>query len=149
MSMLILSILFGLAITLCLEAWIYMLLKRHSLKLLLIVTLMNLVLNPTMNIILYYFGNDQTTYWIIVALYEVGTTIVESLIVFLFMRFKYYKVLLIALFANAASFIVGLALAPTYNYLVVAIILTICFFIGYLVIYFLTIKAHINTQKDN
>ncbi len=146
--MFILSILLGLAITLCIETYIYLILKWRDLKLLIIVTVMNLALNPLMNIILSYFGQNQFTYWLILSIYEVSTIFIESLIIYLFMRFKYFKILLIALAANISSFLVGLALSPLFQIQIVAIILTIIFFLGYLAIYFICISFYISKHKE-
>ena len=147
--MFILSILFSLAITLCVETYIYLLLKWRSLKLLIVVSLANLILNPLMNTILYYFADNQYTYWLILSIYEVGTVFIESSIIFLTMRFKYFKILLIAFIANLASFLIGLALSPVYENYVITIVLTVLFLLGYLFIYFLTIGFYLQKQKDN
>ena len=143
-----LSILLSLAMTICIETYIYLLLKWRDLKLLAIVTLMNLILNTSMNIILIYCGNNQFTYWLILSIYEVSTIFIESLIIYLFMRFKYFKILLIALAANISSFLVGLALSPLFEYQIAAIILTIVFFLGYLAVYFICISFNISKHKE-
>lgn len=137
----VLSILLSLAITLCIETWIYMLLKRFSLKLFFVASAMNLILNTTMNVLLVLFGTETLSYWLILSAYEVGTIFMESLIIFLFFGFKYFKTLLVALIANVSSFVVGLALGPVHSNNVLAIIFTSLFFLGYLVLYALTIKA--------
>ena len=131
----ILSILFSLSITLLIETGIYMILKHRDLKLLLVVSLMNLILNPAMNIIFYFAIPDERTYWIALAIAEVSTTLIESLIVFLFMRFKYPKVLLFAFLANLASLSIGLLLRPVYETKTTIIVLTSLFFLGYLFTY--------------
>ena len=59
----LLHIFLSLAITLFLETGVYMILKNHDLKLLLIVSLMNIALNGAMNIILTYVVKDVNTYW--------------------------------------------------------------------------------------
>ena len=102
-----LSIIFPLAVTLVIETGLYMILKHRVLKLFLVVGIMNLVLNPTMNIILLLCGDTQFKYWLILIIGEVSTTFLESLIVYLFMRFKYLKILLFAVIANLGSFLVG------------------------------------------
>lgn len=143
-----LYILLSLAMTICIETYIYLLLKWRDLKLLAIVTLMNLILNTSMNIILIYCGNNQFTYWLILSIYEVSTIFIESLIIYLFMRFKYFKIMLIALAANISSFLVGLALSPLFQIQIVAIILTIIFFLGYLAIYFICISFYISKHRE-
>ena len=46
--MFILSLIFPLAVTLVIETGVYMILKHRDLKLFLVVSMMNLILNPTM-----------------------------------------------------------------------------------------------------
>lgn len=144
--MFILSLIFPLAVTLLIETGIYMILKHRDLKLFLVVSLMNLVLNPTMNIILLLFGDTQLKYWIILILGEILTTVIESLIVFLFMKFKYLKILLFAVTANLASFLLGLALEPLYGSKTLIIIFSIVFLLGYLAIYLVVL---VSTIKKN
>ena len=142
-----LSILFSLAITLCVETWIYMLLNRSSLKLFLVVSLMNLVSNTSMNIILTIFGTSDLAYWLILSIYEVMTTLVESLVIFLIFKFKYFKTLLVALIANGASFVIGLSLGPLYNNIILVIIFTSLFFLGYIAIYIITMRLYVSRIK--
>ena len=143
----VLSILFSLAITLCIETWIYMLLNRSSLKLFIVASLMNLVLNTSMNIILTIFGKDNLSYWLILSIYEVMTTLVESLIIFFIFKFKYFKTLLIALIANASSFLIGLVLGSMHSNLVLLIIFTSLFFLGYIALYILTMRLYVYRTK--
>lgn len=143
----VLSILFGLAITLCIETWIYMLLNRSSLKLFIVASLMNLVLNISMNIILTMFGKDNLSYWLILSIYEVMTTLVESLIIFVIFKFKYFKTLLVALIANVSSFLIGLVLGPIHSDLVLLIIFTSLFFLGYIALYILTMRLYVYSTK--
>ena len=143
----VLSILFNLAITLCIETWIYMLLNRSSLKLFIVASLMNLVLNTSMNIILTIFGKDNLSYWLILSIYEVMTTLVESLIIFFIFKFKYFKTLLIALIANVSSFLIGLVLGSIHSNLVLLIIFTSLFFLGYIALYILTMRLYVYRTK--
>ena len=143
----VLSILFSLAITLCIETWIYMLLNRSSLKLFIVASLMNLVLNTSMNIILTIFGKDNLSYWLILSIYEVMTTLVESLIIFFIFKFKYFKTLLIALIANVSSFLIGLVLGSIHSNLVLLIIFTSLFFLGYIALYILTMRLYVYRTK--
>ena len=145
----IFSILFSLSITLFIETGIYMILKHRDLKLLLVVSLMNLILNPTMNIIFYYAIPDEKTYWIVLAIAEVSTTLIESLIVFLLMRFKYPKVLLFAFLANLASLVVGLLLRPVYETKTTIIVLTSLFFLGYLFAYIFVLVSFTRRYNNN
>lgn len=145
----IFSILFSLSITLFIETGIYMILKHRDLKLLLVVSLMNLILNPAMNIIFYYAIPDEKTYWIALAIAEVSTTLIESLIVFLLMRFKYPKVLLFAFLANLASLVVGLLLRPVYETKTTIIVLTSLFFLGYLFAYIFVLVSFTRRYNNN
>ena len=144
----ILAILFPLTITLFIETGIYMILKHRDLKLFLVVSLMNLILNPAMNIIFYFAIPDEKTYWLALAIAEILTTLIESLIVFLFMKIKYPKVLLFAFLANAASLVVGLLLRPVFETRTTIIVLTSLFFLGYLFIYIFILVSFVRQNKD-
>ena len=124
-----------------------MILKHYDLKLFFVVSIMNLVLNPTMNFILIIFGKDHLSYWLILGIGEVLTTLIESLIVFLFMRFKYLKILLFAVIANAVSFLIGLALDPVYDYQTALIVLMIAFALGYLATYFVVFCSYLKKSS--
>lgn len=149
----IVSILFSLAITLFIETGIYMILKHRDLKLLLVVSIMNLLLNPAMNVIFYFAIPDEKTYWLALVIAEILTTLIESVIVFLFMRFKYPKTLLFAFLANAASLAVGLLLRPVYETKTTIIVLTSMFFLGYLFTYIFVLvsftRRYNNDRDDN
>lgn len=145
----VVSILFSLAITLFIETGIYMILKHRDLKLLLVVSVMNLLLNPAMNIVFYFAIPDEKTYWIALAIAEVSTTLIESLIVFLFMRFKYPRTLLFAFLANVASLATGLLLRPVYETKTTIIVLTSLFFLGYLFTYLFVLISFIHTHRDD
>ena len=144
----ILFILFPLVTTLVFETGIYMILKHRDLKLFLVVSIMNLLLNPTMNIILTFFGDTATKYWLILGIGEVLTTLIESLIVFVFFNFKYFKVLIFAVIANAVSFLVGLALDPVYDHIVVLTVLFTLFILGYLATYLVVFLDFIKKNRE-
>lgn len=141
------SILFSLSITLFFETGIYMILKHRDIKLLLIVSVMNLILNPAMNIIFYYAIPDEKTYWLALIIAEIMTTLIESVIVFLLMRFKYPKTLLFAFIANATSLAIGLLLRPVYETKTTIIVLTSLFFLGYLFTYIFVLVSF--TRRHN
>ena len=144
----ILFILFPLVTTLVLETGIYMILKHRDLKLFLVVSIMNLLLNPAMNIILTFFGDTATKYWLILGIGEVLTTLIESLIVFVFFNFKYLKVLIFAVIANAVSFLVGLALDPVYDHVAILIVLFTLFILGYLATYLVVFLDFIKKNRE-
>ena len=104
-------ILFPLSLTLLIETIIYMFLKWGDIKLFVVASVANIVLNTTMNLILLSI-TDATAYYIVLISYEIGTTLVEALIITLFMRFKFWKTLLFAVLANGVSYLVGLLLQP-------------------------------------
>lgn len=143
-----LSIIFPLAVTLVIETGLYMILKHRDLKLFLVVGVMNLVLNTTMNIVLLLCGDTQLKYWLILIIGEVSTTFIESLIVYLFMRFKYLKILLFAVIANLGSFLVGLALEPLFGNKTLLIIATIIFLTCYIAIYLVVLISFFKKNRE-
>ncbi len=134
-------ILFPLSLTLLVETLIYMFLKWGDIKLFLVASIANIVLNTVMNAILIAV-NDQTIYYIVLASYEIGTTLLEALIITLFMRFKFWKVLLFAIAANGASYLLGLPLQEIYQTRTTIIVLTIVFFVLYLGLETVTLVFH-------
>lgn len=146
--MYVLSILFPLSLTLVIETGLYMILKHRDLKLFLVVSIMNLFLNPTMNIILLLFGDTAIKYWIILSIGEVLTTLIESLVVYIFMKFKYQKILIFAVIANLASFLIGLAFEFLYENQTALIIATIVLLLGYIAIYLVILLSFIQRNKE-
>lgn len=131
-------ILFPLSLTLLIETIIYMFLKWGDIKLFVVASVANIVLNTTMNLILLSI-TDATAYYIVLISYEIGTTLVEALIITLFMRFKFWKTLLFAVLANGVSYLVGLLLQPVYQTRTTIIVLTIVFLALYLAFEVVTI----------
>lgn len=131
-------ILFPLSLTLLIETIIYMFLKWGDIKLFVVASVANIVLNTTMNLILLSI-TDATAYYIVLISYEIGTTLVEALIITLFMRFKFWKTLLFAVLANGVSYLVGLLLQPVYQTRTTIIVLTIVFLAFYLAFEVVTI----------
>ena len=143
-----LSIIFPLAVTLVIETGLYMILKHRDLKLFLVVGVMNLVLNTTMNIVLLLCGDTQLKYWLILIIGEVSTTFIESLIVYLFIRFKYLEILLFAVIANLGSFLVGLALEPLFGNKTLLIIVTVVFLLIYIAIYLVVLISFFKKNRQ-
>ena len=106
------NILLPLSITLAIETGIYMILKHKDFKLLILVTILNLILNTGMNVGLSYIS-DTKTHWIVLTACEIATIGIESLVIFLVMKIKYPKVLLFSFIANASSFLIGWSLSLT------------------------------------
>lgn len=146
--MFILSIVFPLAVTLVIETGLYMILKHRDLKLFLVVGIMNAILNPTMNIVLLLCGDTQLKYWIILIVGEILTTFIESLVVFLFMKFKYHRILLFAVIANIGSFLIGLALEPLYGNKTILIIVTVVFLLIYIAIYLVVLISFFKKNRE-
>ena len=101
------EIILALMITLAIEVNIYIFLDRKNIFLWLAATVMNIVLNVGMNILLYFMPTEFW-YWFTLWIYEALTFIVEGLIIFIIFKYKLVKCLLVALIANASSFLVGL-----------------------------------------
>lgn len=141
------EILLPLAITLGVETGIYMILKRDNLKLFIVVSIMNMILNVSMNTGLF-FVTDSKLYSIILVCSEVATVLIESLIVYLFTKIKYWKTLLFAFLANLASFIVGWLLTFLYKEFVPAVIGCCVFLLIYLVVYIVTLLKYIKSLRQ-
>lgn len=137
----ILFILFPLVITLSIETGIYMILKHRDMKLFVVVSLMNVVLNISMNIVLTKCIHGEFYYYLFLVIFEIATTMIESLIVWFFMKFKYLKTLLFAAIANAASLAVGLSLSFAYDTKITIIVLTSLFFAIYLATYIVVLVS--------
>lgn len=118
-----------------------MFLKWGDIKLFLVASIANIVLNTVMNAILISI-NDQTIYNIVLISYEIGTTLLETLIITLFMRFKFWKVLLFAVTANGVSYLLGLPFQGIYQTRTTIIVLTIVFFVLYLGLEAVTLVFH-------
>ncbi len=96
-----------LLITLIIEVPIYFLFYKKSLSYLLVIYVMNIVLNVSMNLLLrYVFFRD---YYLALIIMEVIVVIIEAFIIFWYQEIR-YKGLYIALAANLASLGIGLAL---------------------------------------
>lgn len=100
-------IVFALALTIALEGWVYNFLKPWSLKLFLTTMVMNLILNTSMNLILSSYTN-QSNYYYFLALFEVLTIAIETVVLFLVFKEKLLKTFLFSLTANVVSLVFGL-----------------------------------------
>ena len=99
-------ILFPLSVTLLFETAFYIALNRRSIKLFLIASIMNIILNVTMNFLLS-LQILLDAYLTLLIIYEICTVFVESLILWITMHFKYWKTLLFSCCANFTSFCLG------------------------------------------
>ena len=126
------EIILALMITLAVEVNIYIFLDRKNIFLWLAATIMNIVLNVSMNMLVYLINSEygQVLYFIC---FEIGTFIVEALIIFFIFKYKIWKCFLFALIANAASLTIGLLINRWVTMDTTKIILLIVFGIIYLV----------------
>ena len=126
------EIILALMITLAVEVNIFIFLDRKNIFLWLVTTVMNIILNVGMNILLYFMPTEFW-YWFTLWIYEILTFIVEGLIIFIVFKYKLVKCLLVALIANASSFLVGFVINQFNPNDIVKIILLIVFGIIYLI----------------
>lgn len=126
------EIILALMITLAVEVNIYIFLDRKNIFLWLAATVMNIVLNVGMNILLFFMPTEFW-YWFTLWIYEILTFIVEGLIIFIVFKYKLVKCLLVALIANASSFLVGFVINQFNPNDIAKIILLIVFGIIYLI----------------
>lgn len=101
------EIILALMITLAIEVNIYIFLDKKNIFLWLASTIMNIVLNVSMNLLIYLVTSEygQIIYLIC---FEIGTFIVEALILFLIFKYKLWKCFLFAFIANLVSLLIGL-----------------------------------------
>lgn len=145
------NIILPLSITLAFETGIYMILKHRDIKLFIVVSLLNLILNPVMNLTLASIDN-KVIYTIVLYSSEIATILIESLVIYLVCKFKFLKVLLFALIANATSFIIGVLVFPLYQTKIAAIIVSSLFFAVYLFTFafllFVLVRNHNNSNSN-
>lgn len=144
----IIYFLLPLSITLALEVGIYMILKHKDLKLFIVAAGMNFILNPLMNLELFFISH-KTLYWIILSVCEVSMVFIESLIIYLFIRIKYLKVLLFAFIANLTSFLIGLSLSFLFEMKIAAIVACSLFFVIYLVTFGVVLSSFLTKRERN
>ena len=142
----IFNILFPLSITLMIETGIYMIIKHRDMKLFIVVSLLNLVLNPLMNVLLSWCIKEEY-YWLFLSVFEIFTTLIESLVIWLFIKNKYLRILLFAILANSVSFGVGVALSFVFQTKITIIVLTSLFFAIYLVTYLVVFFSFCKQQR--
>lgn len=143
------NIILPLSITLAIETRIYTILRHKNLKLFIVVSALNLILNPAMNVGLSYI-EDKLIYYLVLSAAEIATIFIESLIVYLFIKEKYLKVLLYAAIANLVSFLIGFVLTftPIYQTRITVIVITTLFLSVYLFTYIVTLLAFIRNYRN-
>ena len=148
--MISMEFLLSLAVTLAAETGTYIIFRHKSLKLFFVVSLLNLILNPLMNIWLLY-AKYKETYYFVLALAEVATILIESAFIYPFIKEKYLKVLLYSLIANFASFIIGFIFSFTsiYETVMTIYIVTVTFVVIYFLLYLFILISFISNYKKN
>jgi len=143
------NLILPLSITLAIETGIYMILKHKNLKLFIVVSILNLILNPLMNVGLSYI-EEKLIYYLVLSAAEIATILIESLVVYLFIKEKYLKVLLYAAIANISSFLIGFVLTftPIYQTRITIIVIVVLFLSVYLFIYIVTLLAFIRNYRN-
>lgn len=136
------EIILALAITLAIEVNLYMILDYKNLKLFVVVSIVNIITNSSMNLILLSTRSDFY-YYLILSIFEVGVVFLEALVVTLILKYKYTSSLLFSFIANTSSFLVGLLInqiVKTNTAMIIAIIIfMVIYFTGFIV--FTTISA--------
>lgn len=128
------EIILALAITLAIETNIFILLDYKNFKLFVLVSLINIASNVSMNLILL-LPNNETLYYTILIIYEVGVVFLEAFLVSIILKYKYTSCLLFSFLANLASFLVGVLvnqIAKTQSAMIIAtIVFMVLYFIGF------------------
>lgn len=136
------EIILALAITLAIEVNLYMILDYKNLKLFVVVSIVNIITNSSMNLILLTIRSDFY-YYLILSIFEVGVVFLEALVVTLILKYKYTSSLLFSFIANTSSFLVGLLInqiVKTNTAMIIAIIIfMVIYFTGFVL--FTTISA--------
>ena len=139
------GIILALAITLALEVNLFMILDYKNLKLFIVVSIINIISNVSMNVMLYFI-REGIWYYTILIIYEVGVVFLEALFVSLFLKYKYTSTLLFSFIANFASFLMGLLVNQIVSTQMTMIIATIFFmvlyFIGFGIFAYLAAKKY-------
>ena len=128
------EIILALTITLAIEVNLYMILDYKNLKLFIVVSIINITTNSSMNLILLTTRNDFY-YYLILSIFEVSVVFLEALVVTIILKYKYTSSLLFSLIANVSSFLMGLLInqiVKTNTAVIIAIIVfMVIYFIGF------------------
>ena len=128
------EIILALAITLAIEVNLYMILDYKNLKLFIVVSIINIITNSSMNLILLTTRGDFY-YYLILSIFEVSVVFLEALVVTLILKYKYTSSLLFSFIANTSSFLVGLLInqiVKTNTAMIIAIIIfMVIYFVGF------------------
>ena len=139
------EIILALAITIAIEVNLYMILDYKNLKLFVVVSIINIITNSSMNLILLSTRSDFY-YYLILSIFEVSVVFLEALVVTLILKYKYTSSLLFSFIANTSSFLVGLLInqiVKTNTAVIIAIIVfMIIYFAGFIVFTFISAKEY-------
>ena len=128
------EIILALAITLAIEVNLYMILDYKNLKLFIVVSIINIITNSSMNLILLTTRGDFY-YYLILSIFEVSVVFLEALVVTLILKYKYTSSLLFSFIANTSSFLMGLLInqiVKTNTAMIIAIIIfMVIYFVGF------------------
>ena len=128
------EIILALTITLAIEVNLYMILDYKNLKLFIVVSIINIITNSSMNLILLTTRNDFY-YYLILSIFEVSVVFLEALVVTIILKYKYTSSLLFSLIVNVSSFLMGLLInqiVKTNTAVIIAIIVfMVIYFIGF------------------
>ena len=130
-----------------------MFLNHRSIKLFLIVSIMNAVLNVTMNLILN-LPSSLEAYFCMLVTYEIGTLFAEAVIIWKTMGIKFLKTLLFSLVANASSFLIGVLVgerlhAKETEMMIVSIILYSLYLLLFVFVLLCFIRANHKVNEQN
>ena len=143
------DILFALSITLFLEPFLVSVFFRFDKKAFVISYLSNIVLNPTMNLILGQISREY--YYMSLTLFEIATILIEAIILFFLLKRKAIRSFLAALCANAVSLGVGIAinqLGIDYHAQFILTNVLLCIDVIALSIYFALLFLDMAKKKD-
>ena len=139
------EIILALAITLAIEVNLYMILDYKNLKLFVVVSIVNIITNSSMNLILLS-TRSGFYYYLILSIFEVSVVFLEALVVTLILKYKYTSSLLFSFIANTSSFLVGLLInqiVKTNTAMIIAIIIfMVIYFSGFIVFTFISAKEY-------
>ena len=142
------SIVFALFITLGMELLITTLFFFKDIKVLISLTIANVILNLTMNMTIGVMPNE-TAYYIYLAVFEVFTTLVESIVLIFVCNKKPLKSFLVASLANASSLGIGLLINHFETDTKTKMILTIIFALIYAIVVAIDVSFYLlDKNKD-
>lgn len=140
-----LYIFFPLSITLLFEPIIVSLIKKFDFKLFLSATLINIILNPLMNSIIYHI-KDGFTYYLVLSCFEILTVFIETILIKTINKTAFKKTLLFVFLANAASLVMGIIINPLFYANIVVLIINYVLFI---VLFILTFILYSLNKENN